>query len=145
MNVLREAPTRIGAPTRSARVASAGEQGEVVVHGLAEADARIGHERLGARCRPRRRPRSRSAQERADLGDDVVVAGLVLHRAGLALHVHRDVARAGIGDDSEQVRIVATRGDVVDDRRPGFDRGGTTGPWWCRRSPAPDVRRRARG
>ena len=35
----------------------------------------------------------------ADLGDDVVVARLGLHRAGLALHVHRHPADAGGGRD----------------------------------------------
>ena len=81
---------------------------------------------------------SRSHEEVADLAHHVVVVRVLLHRARLTLHVHRDVARAGVRDDAEQVGIVAPGGDVVDDRRAGFERAGRDRwPSSCRRSPAP--------
>ena len=60
---------------------------------LAEADARVGHQR-----RRRAIPAARAAvepldEEVADLADDVVVARIALHRARLALHVHRRRSR----------------------------------------------------
>ena len=38
-------------------------------------------------------------QEALDLGDDVVVARIVLHRARLAEHVHQAQVGAGVGHD----------------------------------------------
>ena len=54
-------------------------------------------------------PASRAAASRAtrnvgDLGDDVVVAGIALHRAGLAEHVHGDVPSTGVGRDGRGCR-----------------------------------------
>ena len=39
-------------------------------------------------------------EESLDLGDDVLVAGVFLHRPGLALHVHETDIDFGVGDES---------------------------------------------
>ena len=106
------------------QLGQAGEHLEVVAHGLAEADPGIGSERgLGNPGGLRRR--QPFEQEVADLTHDVVVAGVVLHRAGLTEHVHRDVAGPRAGDDVEDAGVEAPGGDVVDDDRTGVDgRGG---------------------
>jgi hypothetical protein len=54
-------------------------------------------------------------QERGDLGRDVVVVGVDLHRSRLALHVHQADVAVGVGDDAGEVAVAAERGDVVDE------------------------------
>ena len=94
---------------------------EVVLDGLAEADARIqAHERLvdpGGDRYPQA-----LLEERLDVFDDVVVAGVDLHRARLALHVHEAEVGAGVGDYAGQLRVGAQRGHVVDELGPERDR-----------------------
>ena len=89
-----------------------GQQLDVLLDGLAEADAGIQADVL---LRNPRLDREGQAllQEGLDLGDDVVVARVVLHRPRLAEHVQQTEVRAGLGDDSGQVRVTAERGHVV--------------------------------
>jgi hypothetical protein len=61
-------------------------------------------------------------QERADLGDDVVIRGLDLHRARLALHVHQAQVGARPGDRLGHVRVAPQSGDVVDELGPEGER-----------------------
>ena len=98
------------------------DQREVVLQGLAEADARVEHDALGGHPG---RPGGLQplAQERAHLADDVVVAGVVLHGPRLAPHVHQAHRRAALGDQGEDLRLGAAGGDVVDHRGPGAQRG----------------------
>ena len=65
----------------------------------------------------------RSTRKPADLGDDVVVAGVVLHRARLAPHVHEHQPGTGLGHDREHVGIAPSGGDVVHHHRAGVERG----------------------
>ena len=44
-------------------------------------------------------------EERGDLGGDVVVARVALHRPRLALHVHEADVRARVGDDAGELRV----------------------------------------
>ena len=62
-------------------------------------------------------------QERLDLGHDVVVARVVLHRARLAEHVHEAEVGAGAGHDRGHRAIAAQRRDVVDEHGAGGQRG----------------------
>ena len=94
---------------------------EVVRHRLAEADARVEADPLlGDALRDRER--QPLLEERRDLGRDVVVARLRLHRPRLALHVHEAEVRAGAGDDSGELGIAAQRRDVVDEDRAALER-----------------------
>ena len=79
---------------------------EVVLDRLAEADAGVEADALlgdaGATANE-----SRSSRKADHLGDDVLVAGVVLHRARLAAHVHEAEVGAGVGDDPGQLGIAA--------------------------------------
>ena len=101
---------------------SRAQQLEVVLERLAEADPGVELDRA-----PRARPaRDRGVhpllQERLDVGDDVVVARVVLHRARLAEHVHQAAVEAAVGDEAGQLRLVPEGGDVVDVGRARVDR-----------------------
>jgi hypothetical protein len=61
-------------------------------------------------------------EKAADLGDDVAVARVALHRAWLAEHVHEAHVAAALGDERRHLRVAAQRGDVVDERRARVDR-----------------------
>ena len=64
-------------------------------------------------------------QERGDLGDNLDITRRLLHRLGPPEHVHQDDQTAPPRRQLEHGRIiVAPGGDVVDDRRPGVERGG---------------------
>ena len=79
-----------------------------------------------ARRAPRRSPldgeREPLLEERLHVGDDVVVARVVLHGARLAEHVHQAAVGAGVGHDPGQRGVEAEGGYVVDDRRAGVER-----------------------
>jgi protein-tyrosine phosphatase len=64
-------------------------------------------------------------QEGDDFGDDIVVARILLHRPGLAEHVHETEVRLGIRDDASEIGVAAESGDVVDHHGAGFE--GTAG------------------
>ena len=66
----------------------------------------------------------RSARKAPDLGHDVVVAGVVLHRRRRALHVHEDVAGPGLGHERQHRRVAPSGGDVVDHGGAGLEGGG---------------------
>ena len=91
-NALRDVPTSTGTSTRATSSSSRARRSRLCADRLAEPDAGIGAQRVGGDAGVAR-DREPLDEEVADLGDDVVVAGLVLHRARLTLHVHRDVAR----------------------------------------------------
>ncbi len=93
------------APERD-QLVEPGNQREVVLDGLAEADAGVEHharfrDPLGDR---ERQPR---LEERLDVGDDVVVPRVVLHRARLPEHVHEAAVGAGLGHHPRQLGIEA--------------------------------------
>ena len=79
-------------------------------------------------------------EERLHLGDDVVVARVVLHGARLAEHVHEAAIGAATRRPAGHAGVEAEGGDVVDDRGAGSQGGARPRPaWWCRwtaRSPA---------
>ena len=60
------------------------------------------------------REREPLLEERRDLGGDIVVARVVLHRPRLALHVHQAEVAARVGDHAGELGVAAERGDVVD-------------------------------
>ena len=101
----------------------AGEQLEVVVDGLAEADAGIEPDSL-ARDAVRDRMLEALGEKRADVGDDVAVARIALHRARLAEHVHEADVAAALGDERRHPGVAAQRGHVVDERGAGVERSG---------------------
>ena len=89
--------------------------------------------RCPGRRSARRRGHPRSAPRRAarikeldDLACDVVVVRSLLHRAGLALHVHHDEPGARVGDDAEQIGVAEPGGHVVDDRGAGRNAAAAT-------------------
>ncbi len=73
-----------------------GQKLQIVADRLAEADARIDVDLLDT---GRRGPRRTRLEEPAHLGDDVVIAGVVLHIGGSPFAVHRHKAGAVIGGD----------------------------------------------
>ena len=92
------------------------QQVEVVLERLAEPDPGI-DQHLDSEATSGRDP---LGEEVADLGHHVVVAGLALHRARLALHVHGDHRSAVAGRDLEH--RLAGAGDVVDQVGAGSER-----------------------
>jgi len=74
------------------------------------------HGRLG----PRR-------QKGDDLGHDVVIARVVLHRLGRALHMHQHHLAAQFGGGRQAVGRMVQGRDVVPHRRPGDDGGAGDG------------------
>ena len=112
-------------PERDQHVEPAHEL-EVVRDRLAEADAGVEADPLlGDALRDRER--EPLLEERRDLGRDVVVARLRLHRPRLALHVHEAEVRAGVGDDSRELGVAAQSRDVVDEDRAALERGPRDG------------------
>jgi hypothetical protein len=63
------------------------------------------------------------AQIIADFGNDVGIRRLVLHCSGRTLHVHRADAGRGFEGDVHHLGVAFQAGDIVDDLRPGGDRG----------------------
>ena len=100
-----------------------GEEGQVVLQGLAEADAGVEqHPLLGhAGIDRRREPRG---QVVAHLPHHVAVARVALHRAGVAAHVHQADGRPALGHRRQQGRIGAAGRDVVDQREARVQGGG---------------------
>ena len=66
-------------------------------------------------------PVDSSRQEIVNLGDDIIIAGVELHRGRSSLHVHEDDACTRLGGDASHFRVGRQRGDVVDDDGPGLD------------------------
>ena len=66
---------------------------------------------------------ARCLRKSDDFAGDVCVDGVVLHRAGFALHVHEDDRQALPGGEGEHLGVFAAGGDVVEDGRPGVDGG----------------------
>ena len=119
--LLRETPIRTGRPS-AASSPHAGEQGEVVVQRLAEADARIqdhvllGHPGVDGRVEA-------LGQVVPHLGHHVVVARVGLHGARRAPHVHQAHGRATLGHQGQQGRVGAAGRDVVDQHGPRVEGG----------------------
>ena len=93
-----------------------GEDREVVLHELAEADAGIDRDPV-ARDAGRLACRDARREMIVDLGRRVCVDGLFLHRLGIALAVHQDHRDAKARDRGECLVVMGQRGDVVDDAR----------------------------
>ena len=118
----RPAPGR-GRPCATARrrpaspvatmASSRAEEGEVVRSRLAEPEARIDPDLVDAGGERRLGPFD---EEGPHIGDDVVVRRVLLHRPGVAKHVHRDPGDTPIGGHGPQ-----RRRDVVHDRSAGGD------------------------
>ena len=68
------------------------------------------------------RERHALLEERLDVVHHVVVAGVVLHRARVAQHVHQAAVGAGAGHDAGHLGVAAQGGHVVDERRAGVER-----------------------
>ena len=120
------------------------QQLEVVRERLAEADPRVEHD--PPLVDPvRDRELDALLQERLDLGDDVVVARVVLHRPRLAQHVHQAEVGAGPRDHGGHLRVATQGGDVVDERRArARARARPPRPWRCRSRSARRRPRRCR-
>ena len=86
----------------------AAQQLEVVLERLAEADARVDDDALLAHALADRELDA-LLEEGADVVDDVVVAGVVLHGARLAEHVHEAAVAAAIGDEAGELGIAGGR------------------------------------
>ena len=116
---LREKPIDDRPPERREHVEPAHEL-EVVLHRLAEADSRVEADLLLAHalCDGER---DALLQERRDLGRDVAVARIDLHRPRLALHVHQAEVGARVRDDGSQRRITPERGYVVHELHPELE------------------------
>ena len=99
-------------PAEREQDVEAADELEVVLDRLPEADARVEADPL-LRDPGVDREGKALLEERRDLGCDVVVARVGLHRARLALHVHQAQVGAGLGDDPGELGIAAQRGDVV--------------------------------
>ena len=84
-----------------------------MLDGLAEADAGVeadvllGDPRLDGEGEP-------LLEEGLHLGDDVLVARVVLHRPRLAEHVHEAEVGVAVRDDTGELRVAAQRRHVVD-------------------------------
>ena len=110
-NVLRLAPTSTGQPVAASdRVARS--RARLWAAGLAEPDPGVDPDLLHARVPGRRGPLH---QERPHLGHHVVVGGSLLHRPGLAPHVHGHPAHARPGRGRHRPQ---RRRHVVDQGRP---------------------------
>jgi hypothetical protein len=102
-----------GAAERGQDVEAADEL-EVLLDGLAEADARVEGDPLLRNAGVDGESQS-FLEEGGDLGHNVVVGRILLHRTRLALHVHQAEVGAGLGDDLRQLRVGSERGYVVDE------------------------------
>src|SRR5882672_8789564 len=99
------------------------DEGEIVVDVLAKADARIEKDLI--RVDPSRFcSRDSLDEERFHFLHHVFVMRTNLHGPRLALHVHEDNGSAALGGEAENRRIIATGGDVVDERRASVDGSG---------------------
>ena len=113
------------------------QQLEIVLGRLAEPDPRVeqdpllGDAMVGREAQP-------LLQERLDLGDDVVVARIALHRPRRAEHVHQAQLRSVLPDELGDLRRRPQRRDVVDHRRTRLERGRRRpSPWRCRSRSGP--------
>ena len=93
MNDLRDGPTSTGTSRRVDQLARVARAARGCAPRSCRSRCRGRRTATRRRCPRHARAASRSSEEVADLDDDVVVARVVLHGAGLALHVHHDVAR----------------------------------------------------
>eukprot|EP01137_Pigoraptor_chileana_P023133 Opistho-2@88954 len=91
-----------------------GQQGEILFGGLGKAVAGIERDALARHARPPQ-PGGLGRQELPHLRNEVRIVGQVLHRPGLAPHVHQAQARLRMGQHGRQGRLALQRLDVVDD------------------------------
>src|SRR6185295_12979162 len=92
----------------------------VVLDRLAEAEARVDRDSIARDARLLQRARALE-QEPRDLGHHVVVAGLLLHRAGRALHVHHHHCRLRVRDRIDRT-LTAQSVHIVHHGAAGSDR-----------------------
>ncbi len=98
------------------------EQGNVVLEGFPEPDARIEDDPF-ARDALLESPFHALAKKAADLRHHVGVDGILLHGFGGAEHVHQDNGGVGVGDETSHGGVTAQGGDVVDDGGAGLEAG----------------------
>ncbi len=108
-------------PAERAELVEAADELEVVLGGLAEADARVEADPALVDSR-RDGEREPLLEEPLHVGDDVVVHRIRLHRPRLALHVHQADVAASVRDDARELGVGAQRGDVVDELDAELDR-----------------------
>lgn len=89
------------------------EEGEVVLQGFSEADARIEADAGGMDAEDGEGCEA-FEEKGADFCGGIGVGGVVLHVSRSALHVHDDKAAAGAGAKSGHLGIGGEAGDVVD-------------------------------
>ena len=111
MKRLREAPTTTGRPSATIsarrRSSSRSRRGTDPMPGSSTRG-------LGS---PPGREREPLFEEGRDLGDDVLVARVLLHGAGYPEHMHQAYIASRIAHDRDHRGIAAQRGDVVHERR----------------------------
>ncbi len=119
----RLVPTRIGAP-RTPELGQVAKEEEVVAHGLPEADSGIDPDAVPLDAR-RHGALDAGGERGDDLGDDVVVARVDLHRLRRPLDVHQHQRRAGVG---HRARQAPGRARARSRRSPGPLPRGAPGP-----------------
>ena len=102
-------------PADRDQLVQAPHQLDVVLDRLAEADAGIEADRAPRGIPGRHGEREPLLEKRLDLGHDVVVDRIRLHRPRLATHVHQADVGARVGDHAGQLGIAPQRRHVVDE------------------------------
>jgi len=97
------------------------QEEQVVGHGFAKAQPWIDQDpvRLDARDLG---SSNRFTQKRLDVVHHIAIARSLLHRPGVAPHMHEDDRHARSGDHRAHVRIPSQGGDIVHQGRPGVNR-----------------------
>ena len=110
MNDLRDGPTSTGTSTRSTSSRRRASSVEVVRRRSCRTRCPgSAHSDVGGDARRTRAASSRATRKSPTSATTSSYVGRVLHRAGLALHVHHDEPGAGVGDHAEHVRVGARR------------------------------------
>ena len=121
--LLREAPISTGRPSR----ASAGTPARRArLCSSVLPNPMPGSRMIRSGHAGRDRGREALGQVVADLGHDVPVARIALHRARRAAHVHQAHGGAALGHQRQQVGIAAPGGDVVHEHGARVERGPAT-------------------
>lgn len=106
-----------------AELSRAGHERLIVGVGLAEADAGVEADPL-ERNAGGEEDIPTTGQVGVDFHDDVAVAGIELHRAGCALHVHRTDTSPRVASYREHGGVSCQARHIIDDFGPDLDRSG---------------------
>ena len=93
-----------------------------MLHGLAEADARIDGDAVGYDA-GRACGVDALRKMRGHFGDDIIIVRILLHGARCASHVHENNGACALRRDVRHIIIALQRRDIVDDLRAGRDGG----------------------